>query len=60
MGAQTLHRRLARRGGAGFTVVEILIAVAVTAVGFAAIFSMQIGTMQGNIAAREMASAVNL
>lgn len=49
-----------RRTQRGFTVVEILIAVAVTAVGFAAIFSLQIGSMQGNIAARDMSAAMNL
>ncbi len=44
----------------GFTIIEILIAVTITAFGFAAIFSLQIGSMQGNIAARETAAAVNL
>lgn len=56
------HQPIGRghRGAAGFTVVEVLIAVAVTAVGFAAIFSLQISSMQGNISARETAAAVNL
>jgi len=45
---------------AGFTIIEILIAIGITAFGFAAIFSMQIGSMQGNISARETAAAVNL
>ena len=49
-----------RQGGRGFTIIEVLIAVVVSAVGFAAIFSMQIASMQGNIAAREMGAAVNL
>lgn len=49
----------ARRRG-GFTIIEVLIAVAITAFGFAAIFSLQIGSMQGNITARETAAAVNL
>lgn len=44
----------------GFTILEILIAVVVTAIGFAAIFSLQIGTMQGNISARETTGAVAL
>ena len=44
----------------GFTIIEILIAVFVSAVGFAAVFSLQIGTMQGNISARETAAAMNL
>lgn len=51
----------ARRGAArGFTIIEVLVAVIVTAIGFAAIFSLQIGSMQGNIEAREMAAATNL
>lgn len=57
------NRAGARRGrgrARGFTLVEILVAVVVTLVGFAAIFQMQIGSMQGNIAARELASATNL
>lgn len=54
------ERRAPRRGRRGFTIIEILIAVAITAFGFAAIFSLQIGSMQGNIAARETAAAVNL
>ena len=49
-----------RRGGRGFTIVEILVAIVVTMIGFAAIFQMQIGSMQGNITAREMAAATNL
>ena len=44
----------------GFTVIEVLIASAIAAIGFAAVFSLQIGTMQANIAAREMSAAVNL
>lgn len=48
------------RTSAGFTVIEILIAVVVSSVGFAAVFAMQLGSMQGNISAREMAAATNL
>lgn len=44
----------------GFTIIEVLVAVAITAIGFAAIFSLQIGSMQGNIEARELAAATNL
>ncbi len=40
--------------------IEIMIAVVVTAIGFAAIFSLQMASIQGNIAAREMGAAVNL
>jgi len=49
-----------RRSSRGFTIVEILVAVIITAVGFAAIFSMQVGSIQGNIEARELAAATNL
>ncbi len=49
-----------RTADGGFTIIEILIAVVVSAIGFAAIFSMQISTMQGHIAARENAAALNL
>ena len=52
--------RRATRTRRGYTILEMLIALVVTMVGFAAIFQLQIGTMQGNIAARELASAVNL
>ncbi len=44
----------------GFTMVEIMIAVVITSIGFAAIFSLQIASIQGNVAAREMGAAVNL
>ncbi len=52
--------RHARPQAKGFTIIEMLIALVVTMIGFAAIFQMQIGTMQGNIAARELAAATNL
>lgn len=44
----------------GYTVIEILIALAVSIIGFAALFQMQISSAQGNVSAREMAAAVNL
>ena len=50
----------ALRRARGFTIIEVLVAVIITAIGFAAIFSLQIGSMQGNIEAREMAAATNL
>ena len=49
-----------RGAQAGFTLIEIMIAVVVTAIGFAAIFSLQIASMQANISARETSAAVNL
>jgi prepilin-type N-terminal cleavage/methylation domain-containing protein len=49
-----------RHQSLGFTIIEVLIAVAISAIGFAAIFSLQIGSMQANIAARDLAAAVNL
>ena len=48
------------RSTRGFTVVEVLIAIAMTAVGFAAVFSLQIGSMQAHMAARDMSAAINL
>lgn len=44
----------------GVTLVEILMAVTVSAIGFAAVLSMQVSSVQGNIGAREVAAAVNL
>ncbi|MGB0647703.1 MAG: type IV pilus modification PilV family protein [Bradymonadia bacterium] len=44
----------------GVTLVEVLLAVVISAIGFAAVLSMQISSVQGNISAREVASAVNL
>ena len=40
--------------------MEILLALMVTMIGFAAIFQLQIGNIKGNLAAKELASAVNL
>ena len=48
------------RSRKGFTVVEVLIAIAMTAIGFAAVFSLQIGSMQAHMAARDMSAAINL
>ncbi len=44
----------------GVTLVEIMVAVVISAIGFAAVLSMQISSVQGNISAREVSSAVNL
>ncbi len=49
-----------RRPARGFTVLEILIAVVITAVGFAAIFALQIGVVQGNSANRDITGAVSV
>ncbi len=51
-----MHQRKTR----GFTLVEVLMAGAVATIGFAAIISLQISSMQGNIMAREMSAAVSL
>lgn len=59
MASKASKARRARRAG-GFTVIEILIALAITAFGFAAIFSLQIGSVQGNVSARDLAAGVNL
>lgn len=50
----------AQKTARGFTIVEVMVAVIITAFGFAAIFSLQIGSMQGNISARDLSSGVNL
>ncbi len=44
----------------GYTLVEVLMAVIFSSLGFAAIFALQIGTTQANISARDLGSAVNL
>jgi type II secretory pathway pseudopilin PulG len=49
-----------RKYQAGHTVIEVLIAAAVAAVGFAAVFSLQMNTMLTNISARDMAAAMTL
>jgi prepilin-type N-terminal cleavage/methylation domain-containing protein len=49
-----------RRPARGFTILEVLIAVVITAVGFAAIFALQIGTVQGNSATRDVTGAVSV
>lgn len=48
------------RQSKGITLIEVLLAVAISAIGFAAVFALQISSVQGNISAREVASAVNL
>ena len=50
-------RRIKSRG---FTVIEVLIAISVAAAGFAAIFSLQIGSMQANMTARDLTGAIGL
>jgi len=40
--------------------VEVLVSIVVAAIGFAAVFSLQIGSMQANISAREMAASAAL
>ena len=49
-----------RRSASGFTLIEMLAAVVISAVGFAAIFTLQIRNLHGNQEARELAWAVNL
>ena len=48
------------RPRAGFTIIEVLVAIVVVSIGFAAVFSLQIGSMQANISAREMAASATL
>ncbi|MEE2789642.1 MAG: prepilin-type N-terminal cleavage/methylation domain-containing protein [Myxococcota bacterium] len=49
-----------RRFSGGFTVIEVLIAISVAAIGFAAIFSLQIASMQANMTARDLTGAIGL
>jgi prepilin-type N-terminal cleavage/methylation domain-containing protein len=49
-----------RRPARGFTILEILIAVVITAIGFAAIFALQIGVVQGNSTNRDITGAVSV
>ena len=44
----------------GYTLIEILMAVVVSAIGFAAIFALQIGNMHGNVSARDQVAAMTL
>jgi prepilin-type N-terminal cleavage/methylation domain-containing protein len=49
-----------RRAPRGFTLIEIIVAVAVSAAGFAAVFALQISNMQGNLANRDQAAGAAL
>lgn len=49
-----------RRRARGFSLIEILVAVVVSAIGFSAVFALQMSTMRGNVAAREQAAALTL
>jgi len=44
----------------GFSLIEVLVAVLVSSIGFAAIFALQVRTMQGNISSREQSAAMVL
>ncbi len=44
----------------GFSLIEILVAVVVSSIGFAAVFALQLSTMKGNVSAREQAAAITL
>ncbi len=41
----------------GFTLVEILVAVAVSAAGFAAVFALQVSNLRGNLSTRDQIAA---
>lgn len=53
-------RKSHNRHSWGYTLIELLAAVVITSVGFAALFTLQIRNLHGNQSAREMAFAVNL
>jgi prepilin-type N-terminal cleavage/methylation domain-containing protein len=44
----------------GFSIIEVLVAVLVSAIGFSAVFALQIRTLQGNISAREQSAGMVL
>lgn len=44
----------------GFTIIELLVVVAITTVGFVAVLNLQIGTLHGAAAARDQQMAVQL
>jgi len=47
-------------GNGGFSLVEVLIVIAITTVGFLALVNLQIGTLRGLGTSRSMMQAVNL
>jgi len=47
-------------GSEGFSLVEVLIVIAITTVGFLALINLQIGTLRGLGTSRSMMQAVNL
>lgn len=49
-----------RPGPRGFTMVELLVVLAVTVVGFVALLKLQIGTLHGAGASRDQQNAINL
>jgi prepilin-type N-terminal cleavage/methylation domain-containing protein len=55
-----MRRACPPRGPRGFSIIEVLVAVLVSAIGFSAVFALQIRTMQGNISAREQSAAMVL
>lgn len=50
----------ARKSPRGFSLIEVLVAVLVSSIGFAAVFALQVRTMQGNVSAREQSAAMVL
>lgn len=49
-----------RSGNAGFTVIELLITVAITAIGFVALLTLQVATIRGLNFSTNLAAATNL
>lgn len=52
------HQR--RAGSAGFSLIELLVVVLISTMGFVALFSMQIGTLRGLAQTRHIIEATNL
>ena len=49
-----------RRKAAGFTIIELLIAIVILSVGFIAVYTMQVLVVEGNINSAQMAEATAL
>lgn len=54
------HHTRARRSRAGYTLIEVMMAVAVLAAGAVGIMALQQATMRGNLEARQIATATHL
>lgn len=54
------NRRAAKRGQAGYTLLEILIAIIIVGIGFLALIAVQLGALRGFISARDSLHAAEV